>query len=532
MLRVTAILFTCLAGLAAAPSITGIYNAASYNPPGLPNSGIAQGSIFTVFGTGLGPATLQQAQSYPLFTTQGLAGTSMQVTVGSVTENCIMIYTSSGQVAAILPSATPVGSGTLSLSYQGGTGSIPITVLAANFGTFTLNEAGDGPAVVTDSSYNPITMINPAHPGQTLILWGTGLGAVSGNETEPPTEADLGTGVQVFVANQPATVVYGGRSSSPGLDQINFVVPAGAGGCKTSIAVLVKGVTGNVTTTSIGPAGQTTCGDTYGALTAANLQNAISKGSMSIGFVALSHLSGGNDDVIGGFGTFPLNSLIRSFGGAPGPSSGSCLAYEVEGTSLTFSDPIKATALNTGADLMITGPSGDQAIPASSTGDYPGILATAPSVFISPGGFSVSNGAGGSDVGSFTWDLTLPPAITPTNIPSSVNPSQDLTLTWSGGSAYPLVTIFAYNGVKATSTLKSYVDIICTADASAGTFAIPAAMLNLLPRDGYGTPTEPGVSVQLAGYAVQRFTVTAGSTGLDSGTFSAFVASGAVAAIQ
>jgi uncharacterized protein (TIGR03437 family) len=250
----------------------------------LPNSGIAQGSIFTLTGTGLGPVALVQAQSYPLPTAQGLAGTSIQVTVGGVTETCIMVYTVATQVAAILPSATPVGTGTLTLTYQGATGSIAIQVLAANFGTFTLNEGGTGPGVITDTSYNPITMINAAHPGDNLVLWGTGLGAVTGDETEPPIAVDLGTGVQVLVGDQPATVLYGGRSSSPGLDQINFVVPPGVGvGCKTSIIVLVKGVTGNVTTTSIAPAGQTVCSDTTGSLTAANLQKAVANGLFEYG---------------------------------------------------------------------------------------------------------------------------------------------------------------------------------------------------------------------------------------------------------
>ena len=100
-------------------------------------------------------------------------------------------------------------------------------MLAADFGTFALNEGGTGPGVVTDTSYNAITMINAAHPGQTLILWGTGLGAVTGDETEPPTEVDLGTGVQVFIENQPAKVLYGGRSSSPGFGSDRFRRPFG-----------------------------------------------------------------------------------------------------------------------------------------------------------------------------------------------------------------------------------------------------------------------------------------------------------------
>src|ERR1700722_3441942 len=84
---------------AGAASITGVYNAGSWIPPSLPNSGVAQGAIFTVTGSGLGPAALQQVQSYPLPTTAGLAGTTIQVKVGSVTENCIMVYTVASQVA-------------------------------------------------------------------------------------------------------------------------------------------------------------------------------------------------------------------------------------------------------------------------------------------------------------------------------------------------------------------------------------------------------------------------------------------------
>ncbi|MGA2880322.1 MAG: hypothetical protein ABSG13_15350, partial [Bryobacteraceae bacterium] len=147
--------------------------------------------------------------------------------------------------------------------------------------------------------------------------WGTGLGAVTGDETQPPTPpVPLDPGeVQVLIGNQPAAVSYSGRSSSPGLDQINFIVPAGVTGCKTSIAVTVQGVTGNITTTSIAPAGQTTCGDTYNALTSANLQKAMASGSLNIAGVELSRIDGGDDYLNSAFTSFPVDSLIRSYGG-------------------------------------------------------------------------------------------------------------------------------------------------------------------------------------------------------------------------
>jgi uncharacterized protein (TIGR03437 family) len=539
--RLTALAFICAATLAAAPNITGIYNAAAWVPAQLPNSGIAQGAIFTITGTSLGPATLLQVQSYPLPTTQGLGGTTVKVTVGGVTETCIMVYTYATQVAAILPSATPVGTGTLTLSYQGATASIAIQVLAANFGTFTLNEGGTGPGVVTDPYYHPITMINAAHPGDTLILWGTGLGPVTGDETEPPAEVDLGTGVQVLVGNQPAQVIYGGRSSSPGLDQINFVVPAGVNpGCKTPIVVLVKGVTGNVTTTSIAPAGQTICSDTTGLLTAANLQKANANGSLNLAGIELYRIASGNDTLVAYFGTFPLNSLIRSYGGSFLPSAGSCTAYEVAGSSLAAAlvDPVQPTYLDAGANLVATGPSGTKTIPVTTTstitkGYYAGYLATQPSIYIVPGTYSVTNGTGGANVGPFTWGLTLPAAVVPTNIPSSVNRAQNLTLTWTGGSAYSTVGIFAYNGllVSESPSYSSYVYIMCKADAAAGTLTIPSALLNLLPTNGYGTLTTQGVNISIAGIPESHTTV-AGSPGIDAGALIVYVATGSVATLQ
>jgi uncharacterized protein (TIGR03437 family) len=529
VLRLTALVFAYAATLAAAPSITQVVNAAAWLPPGLPNSGVAQGAFFTIKGSGLGPSTLVQATTYPLPTTQGLGGTTVKVTVAGVTENCIMYYASAAQVAGILPSATPVGNGTITVTSSTGTASAAITVQAANFGTFTLNQGGSGPAVVTDANYNVLTMINAAHPGDTVILWGTGLGAVSGDETEPPSQTDLQTGVQVFVGNQPATVAYGGRAAFPGEDQINFVVPSGVTGCKTSVAVLVKGVTGNVTTISVAPAGQSICGDTNDDLTAANLQTAVNTGQFTIGNVSLSRVSGLNDILVAGYANFPLASLLASYGGFLGPSVGSCIAYEVTGSVLVVTDPVIPTFLSGGPNLTLTGPQGTKVMPATSTGNYSGTLAVEPSVFLTPGTFTASGGAGGAGVDPFNWSLTLPAPVNPT-VPSSVKLSQDLTLTWNGGTAYPIVSIFGFNGVNVSGAENAYVEFICDAQGSAGTFTIPSVIMNLLPPNGDGLPGQPGVNLQVAGVASSTFTVS-GSPGLDAGVFSAFIGTGSVAKI-
>src|SRR5579871_2467182 len=91
-----------LAVLAAGPTIAspGVYNSASYALVGFPNGGVAQGSIFVVFGSGLGPADIAYNNSLPYQTS--LAGTSINVTVSGTTVACYMFYTSAGQIAAIL----------------------------------------------------------------------------------------------------------------------------------------------------------------------------------------------------------------------------------------------------------------------------------------------------------------------------------------------------------------------------------------------------------------------------------------------
>ncbi len=521
----------CANPLAAAPVISGVVNGASWIFGSLPNSGIAQGAIFTLTGTGLGPSSIQGASTYPLPSTQGLAGTTITVTVGGVTKTCILLYTVSSQVAGILPSPTPTGSGTLTLTYQGESGSIPIEVVSANLGTFALNSDGTGPGVFTDLSYAAITYIHPAHPGDTVVLWGTGLGAISGDETMPPpaggTPLDTGE-VQVLIGNQPAKVSYSGRTAYSGLDQINVAVPASVTGCKTSVAVTVKGITGNVTSMAVAPVGQATCGDQFGGLTAANLQQAITKGSMNGASVQLTHTLDGGDTIIAAFANYPLDSLMRSYGGTIGPSVGSCLVYEpYYESSLIILDPIQPTYLDAGSQLMLSGPAGSKTIDELSTGVFDESLATSAPYFLSPGNYTVSNGSGGAQVGAFSWNLTLPPSVVP-NIPATINRSEDLTLTWTGGTGFSVVTIFGYSAVPVTETTFSWVEFVCNADPSAQQFTIPSAILSLIPTNGYGTFGKPGVNIQMGGIPLDAVT----ATGIDVGVFSAFIANGSIAKVE
>jgi uncharacterized protein (TIGR03437 family) len=101
-----------VAALDAAPNITQILNNSSGTPPGLPNYGIAPSSIFIVAGTGLadpGTPVLQSSAAPGLPLT--LNGASLTVVVNGVTTHPALYYTSSTQLAAVMPAATPLGTG-------------------------------------------------------------------------------------------------------------------------------------------------------------------------------------------------------------------------------------------------------------------------------------------------------------------------------------------------------------------------------------------------------------------------------------
>src|SRR5271166_2138023 len=239
-------LYSCLltvcamnARLLAQPAITNVTNSASNIIQGLPNSSIAQGSIFVVYGTGLGPANISFAPS--AFQTTTLGGTSVAVTVGGTTVNAPMYYTAATQVAALLPSNTPAGTGTMTVTYNNQNSSAaPITVVGSNLGIFTVASTGDGPGIVTYPDYSlvsplkaancggPNTTCGAANPGDTLILWATGLGPINGDDA---SGAGLGVNMpniplKLWVGGVQASVSYQGRSGCcVGEDQIVFTVP-------------------------------------------------------------------------------------------------------------------------------------------------------------------------------------------------------------------------------------------------------------------------------------------------------------------
>lgn len=242
-LACSAMLLPPLSAQSTIPIVFSANNSADYSPT------IAQGSLFAVFGATLGPPTLVQASAFPLLSI--LSGTSVTVTSGSTTLNCPMIYTSEGQVAAILPSNTPIGPASVTVAYYGvtspyGFSSTQVTVAESSVGIFTITESGLGGGIFTALDYTLKTFGNSAKPGEIVTAWATGIGPIDSPDDVLPTSFPNFPNVQVWVAGQAASIVYDGRSGCcAAVDQIAFTVPGVANGCNVPVTIVSGGGSSN-----------------------------------------------------------------------------------------------------------------------------------------------------------------------------------------------------------------------------------------------------------------------------------------------
>src|SRR6266851_5642754 len=298
--------FLLLAGFATAQvTIGAVVNAGSRIQSTSSFYGIAQGALFAITGKGLGPDPLQQA-SFPLPAIGGLGVVTVQASVGGATVDCIMVYVSSTQVGAILPSMTPIGSGTVTLNNNGVTASGPIKVVAAAFGIFTSTQGGYvGQAQAfnvsaADGSTTPNSISQSVQPGQDVLINGTGLGAITSDETQSGVTDVPAATVQVYVGVKPATVVSAGRGlCCDGLDPsfpapqgiaawdlIRFTIPAGVTGCFIPVVVQIGNLVSNLATLSIDPSGAA-CTPVVSILPSALTQQLTGKPNVKFGAIAL-----------------------------------------------------------------------------------------------------------------------------------------------------------------------------------------------------------------------------------------------------
>jgi len=337
----------------------------------------------------------------------------------------IPLFVSAAQINAILPSATPVGLATLAVTFNGRT-SNPETfkVVKSSFGAFTRNSGGVGPAItqnfVAPASFPLNGPATPAAPGQTVILWGTGLGPIPGSDADPPTPGNRSDPLEITLAGRPVPVDYQGRSGCcAGVDQINLRIPADAPvGCAVPLLVKLQGgVFGNLATISISSDGGS-CSDAF------NLPGRAGRwGDINL------------------FADTATALFAESEPPARFPPAGSCASV----------GSLWVRPLSAGPVLNLNG---GIAIP----GDPPGYYVRR-NLSLGPGNLSI-DAPGGPDVGAFRASLTVAPGFTWTN--QTGTRASGLTVSWTGPADYVLLSFPTFD---------------CTAAASAGSFTIPPAVL-------------------------------------------------------
>jgi uncharacterized protein (TIGR03437 family) len=145
------ILFAPIAGTLAAqiPAIQlhGIVNAASYAAPGLSGGSIAQGSMFTIFGSILGPVQGVAAAAFSLGAT--LSSFSITVSRGSTSIAVLPLFVSEGQINALMPSNAPLGWASVRVTYNSTASNYaPVYIVDDSLGIFTFTGTGLGPAAL------------------------------------------------------------------------------------------------------------------------------------------------------------------------------------------------------------------------------------------------------------------------------------------------------------------------------------------------------------------------------------------------
>jgi uncharacterized protein (TIGR03437 family) len=544
-MRKVTVIRTCFlvaagAALAAAqtPVVKSVQNAASNTPAGLPNSGIAQGSLIAIYGSNLGPATISIAPGIPWPAT--LSGTSATVTVGSQTVNVLLYYTVAGQVAGLLPSNTPVGSGTLKVTYNNQTSAAaPVTVIQNGVGIFTWSQNGSGEAILTFPDYSVVTTGKAANPGDTLSVWATGLGPVSGNEAGVALPGDMPSiPVKVWVGGKSADVAYRGRSGCcVAEDQIAFVVPSGPVGCAVPLVIQINNYISNTTFIPVATDGRV-CKPTNAAIPSDTLQKLLGKSQVSVGGVIMSR----STSVTPGFTPGLPATTNKSDDGSASfvkinisgdqlaavvdtASIGSCLVSVLTSQTSNPFTGLTYTSLDAGASIGISGPAGSRTLAKSTAGGFTVYSAklgdTSPGNYLDAGTYTVT-GPGGADIGSFSSRINIPAPLVWTNQANitAVNRASGVTVNWTGGDPSSTVQITGSSYLSDISGNFVGASFTCQAPVSALSFTVPPAVLLALPPSGQIA----GISIPGSlGVSNSPSWVTINATGLDYGYIASVV---------
>jgi uncharacterized protein (TIGR03437 family) len=226
------------------PTIGSVVSGASYA-----SSGFSPGTIATIFGNLLGPAT---GVVFSLNSQGSLDSTlaGVSVTVGDAA--AIPLYVLNGQVNIILPFTLGIsGQAPVQVTYNNlTTAAFNIPLTTADVQIFTVNASGSGPGSILNQDNSVNSATNPAAPGSVVQVFGTGGGVLTGKATV--TAGDVAGDTLAYTATctatvngETATVLYSGSAPDLvyGVDQFDIQLPADVTAGSAKIVLTIGGAT-------------------------------------------------------------------------------------------------------------------------------------------------------------------------------------------------------------------------------------------------------------------------------------------------
>ncbi len=240
------------------PQVNAVVDSASYA-----QGTISPGQILTLFGLGLGPATLTlfnpSVPAPQIPSALPVTGPATSATIGGIAAP--ILYTSANQASVIVPYNISGTAADLTLSYSGlSSAPVSLSVVPTSPGIYTTDASGRGQGAIlnynlTTNDYTLNSNASPAAKGGIAVLYVSGIGATNASVTAPTTAAATLIAPNTVVtpsANISVTVggiaagVIGAVSpvgSVPGLLQINISIPSNAPvGAAVPVLVNVGGV--------------------------------------------------------------------------------------------------------------------------------------------------------------------------------------------------------------------------------------------------------------------------------------------------
>ncbi|MEI9811987.1 MAG: hypothetical protein WDO18_04635 [Acidobacteriota bacterium] len=419
------------------------------------------------------------------------------------------MFVSATQINFLVPSNTPTGPSTLQITFNGETSAaLDVQIVSNGVGLFTFSFNGyNQRAVVQNYNSGSDTPVNlpsvSAKPGQTLIAYGTGLGAINAPDNLPAPAGDIpGVNVEIFVGGVLVTTTYAGRSPCcSGLDQLVFILPANVPlGCTVPIVIRTGSTYSNAGAISIAANGGQ-CSDF------ANLPTSqYCKTGTGARVVASETLLDAAPGIVGLSGTATAQ-FYRSNGcvNVPTPGFGTCAVSIKPLTEGSHPIPFSGAGvpqlgtfpfLDAGATAALQTPSRTvnfQSVVSTYTGFYN--YGTTPETPMLGSGAYTFSAPGGRDVGplsaSFDW---VPLRITSHRPQGPLRLNVPPTVTWSGGQ---YARDFLFLDVRMSDGVLS-THVSCTlAGATAGSFTIPAYIWAQIPpyKEGGGAIYISGTSL-------------------------------------